>query len=422
MNKRQDNANKKRRNHDGVDMVTICLSDGPKTIPQLEQYFIELPRRFGMFIELFDRESLEMGHLTDSITQDLEKMIKAGLVEKNDQYYQLTSEGQKKFSVQSIGLREIEHLLRMLGSPSTVGKVSLAIHLILAAIKLPAGIISGSIGLLNDAVDTLLDGLSSILVLLGMRFKQESISNIILIALMLITGGLAMFEAVQRVFLPVPPNVDGFTFFSALISALLCAGLYLYQRYVGLRSGSLALITQSVDSRNHVIVAASVTAGLIAALFDFPWLDTIVGLLVAAIILYSACEIAFETIKNMQTDTVDLSRFSMGITERYDQFRTNQLRAWLLYLMQEENIHERIKLKTRALMMLDFSSNPALSQIGLNIQTVSDQDLETEIAEMIRDGLLRGSVSLDITNDGKKYLSKMIRPGKYGRRHSPRNT
>ena len=45
--------------------------------------------------------------------------------------------------------------------------------------------------------------------------------------------------------------------------------LWSYQRHVGLRSGSVALITQSVDSRNHVIVALGVTAGLIASLLRF---------------------------------------------------------------------------------------------------------------------------------------------------------
>jgi hypothetical protein len=41
------------------------------------------------------------------------------------------------------------------------------------------------------------------------------------------------------------------------------------------RSANVALITQSIDSRNHVIVAASVTAGLVAALLHFALLDTI---------------------------------------------------------------------------------------------------------------------------------------------------
>jgi hypothetical protein len=69
---------------------------------------------------------------------------------------------------------------------------------------------------------------------------------------------------------------------AVILFALVCLLLWVYQRFVGLRSGSLALIAQSVDSRNHVIVAASVTAGLVASLLRFGLLDTFVGLAVPA--------------------------------------------------------------------------------------------------------------------------------------------
>ena len=114
---------------------------------------------------------------------------------------------------------------------------------------------------------------------------------------MLGTGGFTLYEAVHRFFVPFEPEVDGFTFLAAILSALVCGALYLYQRFVGLRSGSLALITQSVDSRNHVIVAVSVTAGLVASLFQFPLLDTLVGLAVAILILKSGVELAIETLR-----------------------------------------------------------------------------------------------------------------------------
>ena len=128
-----------------------------------------------------------------------------------------------------------------------VAKVTLGVHLGLAALKLPAGLISGSVGLLNDAVDTLLDGISSLLVYLGLRFDKERAVNIVLVVFMLGTGGLTLYQAVRRFFVPSEPEVDWFTFLATLLSAVFCLGLWAHQRYVGLRSGHLALITQSVD-------------------------------------------------------------------------------------------------------------------------------------------------------------------------------
>ena len=415
MNKQR--PQRRRHGHDGVDMITICLSDGPKTIAQLEQHFIELPRRFGMFIELFDREALELGHLTDSIAEDLQNMVRKGLVEQQGDSFQLTDHGREKYSVQAIRIHEFERLLRILASPVSVGKVSLAVHFLLALVKLPAGIISGSIGLLNDGIDTLLDGLSSLLVLIGIRFKKERLSNLTLVVLMLATGAITLVEALQRLFNPVSPQVDWFTFSSALLSAVLCTGLYFYQRFVGLRSGSLALVTQSVDSRNHIIIAVSVIAGLIAALLDFSLLDTIVGLIVALIILYSAIELTIETVKNFRSGEPDLSHFSMGITQRYHQFRTNQLRSWLLFIIEEENLTDRDQIIRRALQELDFSANPALAQLGLNNTLRSADELEHELSIMQQDGLLEDSGLLKLTDIGRQQLSDLIHHKRFFRTH-----
>lgn len=40
----------------------------------------------------------------------------------------------------------------------------------------------------------------------------------------------------------------------------------------------MAFITESVDSRNHMIAALGVTAGLVASVLHFGWLDMLVGL------------------------------------------------------------------------------------------------------------------------------------------------
>ncbi len=148
----------------------------------------------------------------------------------------------------------------------------------------------------------------------------------------------------RRFFVPFEPEVDWFTFAATIVSALVCLVLWVYQRYVGLRSGSLALITQLVDSRNHVIIAASVTAGLIGSLLRFPLLDTLVGLAVAVLILKSAVELAVETVRSLGEEEVDLSRYEFGIVGGYGQFRQVQLRDWMLYLVEKHGVQTRTEL------------------------------------------------------------------------------
>ena len=389
-------------------MVVICLSDGPRTVGDIEKQFIAFPRRFGLFIELFDQEPIERGDLTQELLRDLEQMTQAGWVERQGERYALTPLGHEKAAEKLAGLREAGRLARKLVQPQTVSRVSLGVHLGLAALKLPAGLLSGSVGLINDAADTLLDGLASLLVYAGLRLNRERAVNVVLVLLMLGTGGLTFYEAVQRFFTPFEPEVDWFAFLAAALSALVCLALWSYQRYVGLRSGSVALITQSVDSRNHVIVAASVTAGLIASLLRFSLLDTLVGLAVAILILKSAVELGIETIRSWGEGEADLSRYRMGLVERYAQFRQAQLRDWMLYLVEKEEALTQTELRARAYQAFDFSDNPALRGLGLDRQSEAGELVERSLQELTERGWLVGDERLSVTDAGREHLSRLM--------------
>ena len=159
----QGNPRRQRRRgrQDHSDMIAICLSDGPRTVAEIEKQFIAFPRRFGLFVELFDRQSIDRGDLTRDLLVDLERMEQAGWVEHQEERYALTPLGHEKAAERLAGLRKVGRVTRRLMQPQTVSQVSLGAHLGLAAIKLPAGLLSGSVGLINDAADTLLDGPAS---------------------------------------------------------------------------------------------------------------------------------------------------------------------------------------------------------------------------------------------------------------------
>ncbi len=264
-------------------------------------------------------------------------------------------------------------------------------------------------GLLNDAVDTFLDGISSLLVYLGLRFDKERAVNIVLVVFMLGTGGLTLYEAVRRFFVPFEPEVDWFTFLATLLSAVFCLGLWVHQRYVGLRSGHLALITQSVDSRNHVIVAASVTVGLVASLLRFPLLDTLVGLAVALLILKSAVDLAVETVPSMGEGGVDLSRYEFGLAGQYEQFRQAQLRDWMLYLVEKQGVETRAALVARARQVLDFNRIPAVQAMGLaQQQPQAGEMIERSLGELFAHGWLTREQRLGLTAQGREHLCRRI--------------
>ena len=234
--------------------------------------------------------------------------------------------------------------------------------------------------------------------------------------LMLGTGGFTFYEAIRRFFVPFEPEVDWFTFTAVILSALACGLLYLYQRFVGLRSGQLALITQSVDSRNHVIVAASVTAGLVASLLRFGLLDTLVGLAVAILILKSAIELAIETIRTFGEEEIDLSRHRMGLVERYERLRQAQLRDWMLYVVENGGVSARAELISQARDALDFQDNPALRELGLAQQPQTAELIARSLEELLERGWLVGDEALSVTGSGRAHLKQQM-AGTRGDRH-----
>jgi cation diffusion facilitator family transporter len=343
-------------------------------------------------------------------------MEEGGWVERQGEQYALTALGNEKATEKLAGLRKAGALAGKFLLPQTVSQVSLGVHLSLAAIKLPAGLLSGSVGLINDAADTLLDGLSSLLVYAGLRLNRERAVNVVLVLLMLGTGMLTFYEAVRRFFTPIKPEVDWYAFVAAVLSGLVCLGLWAYQRYIGLRSGCVALITQSVDSRNHVIVAVSVTAGLIASLLRFYLLDTLVGLVVAILILKSAVELGLEMIRSLREGEADLSRYKMGLIERYEQFRQAQLRDWMLYLVEKEKVLTAAELRFRACQAFDFSDNPALRGFGLDQISDPSQVIEGSLRALFESGWLEGNEHLIVTDAGKRRLDRVVNRTR-GERH-----
>ena len=239
-------------------------------------------------------------------------------------------------------------------------------------------------------------------------FNKERAVNIVLVLLMLVTGGFTFYEAVRRFFVPFEPEVDWFTFLATFLSALVCLALHAYQRYVGLRSGSMALITQSVDSRNHVIVAASVTAGLVASLLQFPLLDTLVGLTVALLILKSAVELAIETVRSLGAEEMYLSRYKMGLAEWHQRFRQAQLRDWMLSVVQNQMTQTRSEPIAQSHQPVDFSSNPMLRELGLAQQPHVAEIIEQSLTELFERGWLVGDERLSVTDVGREHLRRQM--------------
>jgi Co/Zn/Cd efflux system component len=381
----------------------MSLSDGEKTFQQMLDEFSRLERRVGHF---------RLGELdadfAQAVRDDLDLLLSNALVTQREGLYTVTAEGREKASEYEGAVARVSRLLDRALLPETVSVVGVGVHFVLAALKLAVGAASGSMGLLSDGTDTLLGGLSSVLVYLGLKLDKERYVNVVLVLLMMGVG-LSLSVGVIRRLLPLlQPQADALSFSAALVSAVICLGLGQYQRYVGARSGSLPLISQSIDSRNHAIVAVGVAAGLVAARLNFGVLDTLVGLGVAILILKSACELGLETVKALRGEEVDYSKYEPGVVGKYKETKERQLRDWILCLVDRKGPISRPDLHTLAEEALDFKQVALLRQLRMAADGDPHNRVENAIAALRDGGFISGEDRLSTTALGQREIREIL--------------
>ena len=216
---------------------------------------------------------------------------------------------------------------------SSIGKLSGAVgigcNLVLFALKLLVGTISGSVSITADAMNNLSDATSAIVTLVGFKLAEkpadddhpygharyEYLSGLAVAAMIIVIGFELAKTSVEKIFQPAAVE---FTLSVAVVllgSILVKLWLSLFNSSLGKYIDSSALLATAADSRNDVLATAAVLA---AALIEWltNWrIDGFMGLGVALFILYSGATLAKETISPLlgETASPQLRELIVGI-------------------------------------------------------------------------------------------------------------
>ena len=389
--------------------VAAALLQGPLNTAELEEYYRIMARRFGMFMNIFDRAEKPSSrgpgkNLTEMVASSVEELEQRDWIVEEDGRFRLTDTGREQALIMLEEIKKGGRVLDAATRPETVSKVTMIVHFILGAIKLPAALLSGSVGLLNDSLDTIMDGISSLFVFFGIKSGKERLVSFILLAFMTVTGLFSLFEAIRHIVAPGPLQSDPLTFTAVAVSALLCAGLWFYQKFAGIKHNCIPLIAQSLDSRNHILVAGGVTAGLIASALHFPLIDHLVGILVAVLILKGAVELLIELIKSEGEEGIDLSKYGF---KRFEQHRQEQFIRWLLYEIDRGEIASKESMKQEARVATDFSKIETFKALGIEQQTNRDEMIETAVEAVFTRGFVREE-PFELTEKGRQELERAL--------------
>ena len=180
---------------------------------------------------------------------------------------------------------------------------SVSFALGLAILKAWAWYETGSVSLLSSLADSVLDLLASGLTFWAVRFsltpadsehrfghgKSEGLSALLQSLIIMGSGIFVCSEAIARLANPQPIEAPGLGIGVMGLSIVVTLVLVSFQLYVGKRTGSVAITADAMHYKADVLVNISV-AGTILLVDQTGWTraDPIVGLLVAAYILYGA--------------------------------------------------------------------------------------------------------------------------------------
>ncbi len=188
--------------------------------------------------------------------------------------------------------------------------LGIVLNLLLTAVKMIAGIFSGSVAVVADAVNNLSDAASSLITLLGFWLggkapdpehpfghgRMEYLAGLAVSVLILYMGVELLTSSVKSLFTPVDVVISVPTMILLCVSVPIKLYMFFYHRSIGQKIDSAAMQATAMDSVSDAI---STTVVIISTILSatLGWnIDGICGVLVSLLILRAGFTSAKDTI------------------------------------------------------------------------------------------------------------------------------
>jgi len=194
---------------------------------------------------------------------------------------------------------------------------------ILSVSKIVVGMISGSLAVLGDGIDSATDVIISLVMLFTARIinrppdckyvygyeKAESIATKILSLVIFYAGIQMFFSTMQSVFSSEQKELPGImAIYVTVFSIVGKIGLSVYQYRQGKKANSSMLMANAVNMRNDVVISVSVLLGLIFTfVLKLPILDSLTGLIISLFIIKSSVTIFIDSNVELMDGVKDVS-------------------------------------------------------------------------------------------------------------------
>ncbi len=203
-----------------------------------------------------------------------------------------------------------------------VSQKSLAVNVILSAIKFIAGVVANSGAMISDAIHSASDVFSTVIVMIGVKLsakaedkdhpygheRLECVAAIILAMLLLMTGIFIGYESVQKILsaetepLAIPGTL---AVVAAVISIIVKESMFWYTRHFAKLIHSEALMADAWHHHSDALSSVGALIGIVGARMGLPVLDPVAGLFICFFIAKAAFDIFREAVEKMVDHNCD---------------------------------------------------------------------------------------------------------------------
>ena len=197
--------------------------------------------------------------------------------------------------------------------------LSIAAAILTIALKTAAVYLTGSVGFLSDALESVVNLVAAIVALIATRIaakpadanhnfghgKSEYVSALVEGAMIFVAAAMIIYTAIGRLLDPSPLEQVGIGLFLSIAATLINLGVGLALLKAGKRYRSAALNADGHHLLTDVWTTVGVVAGIAAVAFTgWFWLDHVIALLVGVNILWTGYKLLQQSLSNLISEAL----------------------------------------------------------------------------------------------------------------------
>jgi len=192
----------------------------------------------------------------------------------------------------------------------------LFLNLAVAAAKLVYGRISGAVAMSADGLHSVLDGLSNVVLLVGLRVasrppdrnhpyghrKYETVAALGVVAMIFLGGREILSAAIDRVHTPRLPHITPAGYAILLVTLGVNIAVVWLERRAGLRLKSEILIADAAHTGSDVLASVLVLVSFALSPLHQTWVDVAAAFVIVGLILRGGWEVLKRTLSTLSDE------------------------------------------------------------------------------------------------------------------------